>query len=115
MSREKVPIGNLPDVFVALEEPYTLLKVDDFSCRRGKSDPNLELEVERLLKLLNACDFPKNKGNRFVNVLCRLEYVKHTVTTHCLKINDGRILSYGVGRLEVFPLRIGGHSLYQEQ
>lgn len=58
-SREKVPIGNRPDVFVALEEPYTLLKVDDLSCKRGKSDPNRELDVERLLKLLNAWDFPK--------------------------------------------------------
>lgn len=55
VSREKVPIENRPVVFVALEEPYKVfVVVNDLSCRRGKSDPNRELEVERLLKLLNA-------------------------------------------------------------
>lgn len=61
-SSENVPMGNRPVVFVALEEPYKLLNVDDdLSCKRGKSDPNRELEVERLLKLLNACDFPERE------------------------------------------------------
>lgn len=33
-----------------------------------------------------------------------------TVTGHSFKIEDGRVLIHGVGRLEGFPLRIGRHS-----
>lgn len=64
--------------------------------------------VERLLKV-NACeDLPKTNV-QLENYLIQ-QLVLITIGGHRLKINDGGIL-HGIRRLEIFPLRIGGHSL----
>jgi hypothetical protein len=108
-SSENVPMGKRELVCVVLDDPYRPLpNDDDLSCSKGKSCPNREFDVERFVKL-NACDALPEKLCDHNLVLTTKKNI--TVAGHRFEIDDGRILIHGVGRLEGFPLRIGGHSL----